>query len=144
MLQIRENHWETNSSSVHVFCISSAGSKEVPSEVKLSELKQCYFDWPDGDTALNKIQICYNIAVEKGLEEMYLAFLCKNGVNVIFDVDDGSLNGLGVFKSDSEMATFLFNSASISEDTDNNYTEDIVDRLVREGWDYENIRQYRY
>ena len=116
MLQIRENHWETNSSSVHVFCISSAGSKEVPSEVKLSELKQHYFEWPDGDTALNKIQICYNIAVEKGLEELYLAFLCKN----------------------------VFNSASISEDTDTNYTEDIVDRLMREGWDYENIRQYRY
>ena len=142
MLQIRQSCFETNSSSVHVFCISNGGTREIPSEIKLSELVANRWDYNDGDCVKNKIQICYDIADEQNKADAFLTFLHKNGVNIIYDLEDEDMNGLRVFSSDKEMADFIFNSESKSFDTDNNYTERIIEDLEKEGWT--NIRKYSY
>ena len=142
MINIRIKQYETNSSSVHVFCISNEGTREIPSEIRLSELVANRWDYNDGDCVKNKIQICYDIADEQNKAEAFLTFLNKNGVNIIYDLEDEDTKGLGVFSSDKEMADFIFNSESKSFDTDNNYTERIIEDLEKEGWT--NIRKYSY
>ncbi len=141
MKQIRQGQFETNSSSTHVFCISNDGARQKPVDVKMSEIKDIW-SMDDGTSFEKKVACLYSITRELGLDDQFLNYLSSRNINIIHDGDYSDIsNGFGVFKSEKEIDNYLFNAESKSEDIDNNYAGDVIDKYTDKGY---TVRRYDY
>lgn len=81
MIQIRQNFFETNSSSVHVLVIPKDTSINIPKEVFL---RGGEYGW-QSDTEYSTIDYMYQACVDAGREELdkFFAYLKRKGVEKI-------------------------------------------------------------
>ena len=88
MIQIRNGLFETNSSSVNVFCIPETGSLKIPKEIKMSELNRDIYTADECVDTITKIAYMYNEARELGNDNEFIRYLTKKGIKIIDDLDD--------------------------------------------------------
>lgn len=114
MIKIRENLFETNSSSTNVFCIPSTKSVKIPKEIKLSALMADVYSLDENSTTEDKLAFMYNKAEDYGNRDAFIAYLESKGIVIIRDIDNFSFDDymFGSHFSESNLDNFLFNPDS--------------------------------
>ena len=114
MIQIRNNMFETNSSSTDVFFISKSNALKIPKEIKMSKLiSRVYLD--DHGCIEDKLAYMYSLAEDNGTELRYLQYLASKGINVINDIsNDYNFDDymFGDYIEENDLDRFLFDPDS--------------------------------
>lgn len=129
MIVVRNNMFETNSSSANTFIIPNDASIKFPKEIKMSTLM--------GDSSLSenpsieaKLAFAYDMSFINGTTHEFLYYLRSKGINVINDFDKRSYDNsmLGTTIPESVLDKLLFSDdvtyvggRKSSDDDDNTY-----------------------
>lgn len=114
MIQIRNGLFETNSSSVHAFCIPGNKSLKIPKEIKLSQLNR-YVDITDINSIEDKLAYMYSEAEDNGCKSDFIEYLRSKGITIIDDLEDNNSFNAGMFNYDfteDKLDNLLFNPDS--------------------------------
>lgn len=114
MINIRQGLFETNSSSVHSFCIPGDKSLKIPKEIRMSQLCR-YVDPFHLDTIEDKIAYMYNEAEDNNYEADFIEYLRHKGIKIIDDRTDPYDFPGYMFNyefNESDLDNFLFNPDS--------------------------------
>lgn len=114
MIQIRNGLFETNSSSVHAFCIPGSKSLKIPKEIKLSQLDR-YVDITDINSIEDKLAYMYSEADDNECKSDFIEYLRSKGITIINDLEDSSSFNAGMFDyefTEDKLDNFLFNPDS--------------------------------
>ena len=77
--------FETNSSSVHAFCIPGNNSLEIPKEIKLSQLDR-YVDITNINSIEDKLAYMYSEAEDNECKSDFIEYLRSKGITIINDL----------------------------------------------------------
>ena len=115
MIQIRNGLFETNSSSVHAFCIPGNKSLKIPKEIKLSQLNR-YVCITDINSIEDKLAYMYSEAEDNGCKSDFIEYLRSKGITIIDDLEDNDSFNAGMFNyefTEDKLDNLLFNPDSM-------------------------------
>lgn len=142
MIQIRDEMFETNSSSVHIFCIPGHKSLRIPKELKISTISN-YVSLEEDSPIIDRIAYMYDLAKDNGYEDAFISYLRAKGINIIDDREyEFNSYMLGNDFTEEELDNFLFNpDAKYLYESD--YTASVASKLERledEGYQFVEVR----